>query len=216
MGARSHPLSLGKKLALLALGLLGVALAAWMAFTPPQLRLRRIVEPPPEFRHDHAHIQGFSPDGSLLVIEHNRLGATDTLILRHVKSGRIEKTVRATEIAAGRMDNAGASATTPEFFHEFSHDGRLLAVGLQEGDVVKVYDTVTWRENATLRQGVAIACRFFPDDNTLLVNTTRGFTVWDTSKGRRLVSMENWCQAGNTRCFISPDGRVLTGVQLGA
>jgi hypothetical protein len=60
------------KLALLTLGLLGIVVAGWLAFTPPQLRLRTIIEPPTEFQHDNALIQGFSPDGSLLVIEYNR------------------------------------------------------------------------------------------------------------------------------------------------
>jgi WD40 repeat protein len=201
------------KLALLALGLLGIVVAGWLAFTPPQLRLRTIIEPPTEFQHDNALIQGFSPDGSLLVIEHDRYGPGVSLIVREVSSGRIAKSVRATDIIQGANDET-VLTSRHSFFQEFSPDGSLLALGLQEGDVVKVYDTLQWREKASLDQALVVSCEFFPDGNTLLVMTARGFTVWDLLTGQRLATMEDWCQAENTQCFISPDGRALMAVEL--
>lgn len=209
-------LSRSRIVALLALVLVGAGSAWWMFTGHPSLHLRTIMEPTGENEFAD-EIQGFSPDGSILVVEHERQNddSTNILILRNVGTGRIVKIIDPTSLGERNPD-------IPEdqfqghrgLFHAFSPDGRRLAVGLDEGNVVKIRDTATWQEEKTLRQQCGTHCRFFPDSKMLLIETTRGFTVWDASKGQRVAMMEDWCQGGTTCCRISPDGRELTAVEI--
>jgi WD40 repeat protein len=198
---------------LLALVLLGVATAWWMFFARPELPLRRIIERPQELRDKFAEIKGFSPDGSLLVIDHGPPDSMETLIVRHTSTGQIERTFRTVDFDKGRIADRHLQYGQV-FFHDFSPDGCLLAVGLHDGNVVKLLHTPAWKEKTTLRQERVRGCRFFPDGKTLLMETIRGFSVWDIVAGQRLATMEEWCQGETTRCWIAPDGRELMAVQL--
>ena len=149
-------LSRPRMAALLTLIIVGAGSAWWMFTGPPELHLRTIIEPPPKFQYQVAEIQGFSPDGSRLVVEHepDADDSANTLILRHVSTGQIEKI-----IDPANLDGERADTPTDQFqggrgaFHAFSPDGRLLAVGLDEGNVVKILETetVARRENTATR-----------------------------------------------------------------
>jgi hypothetical protein len=205
----------GKRLALLLLGLLGIAWAPRTLTAPPRLRLRQTLEPPPQSHDALAGVHGFSPDGSLLVIEHEPSNSNSALlVIRRVASGRIEKILAADEIAGGSAGAWSEDLAGPAFFHAFSNDGRLLAVGLRGGGTVKILDTVEWRERVKFDQEGVWACRFFPDDRELFLEGLQGFTVWEVSRARRLLAMENWHQNSPARYRISPDGRELTAVEL--
>ncbi len=118
----------GKRLALLLLGLLGIAWARWALTAPPRLRLRQALEPPSQSRTELARVHGFSPDASLLVIEHELSNSDSALmVIRRVASGRIEKILTADEIAGGRADDWRGKLAGCAFFHTFSNDGRLLS-----------------------------------------------------------------------------------------
>ena len=204
-------LSRPRMVALLALVLVGAGSAWWMLTGPPELRLRTIIEPPEEFRLQLAEIQGFSPDGSILVIEHKIDNDPRTLILRHARSGRIEKRIDSDLDETIPIESLDPTFY-PAIFHAFSPDGSLLAVWLDDGNVIRILDTATWEEKTAFRQDRTWRCRFFPDGKALLIQTMLGFTVWDVSKGERLETMEKWCDGEETRCWISPDGRELKAV----
>jgi WD40 repeat protein len=215
MATSNRKLSLRKKLALAALGFLVVALGLRILNGPPQLKLRTIIEPPPEFQGGDAVIRGFSPDGATLVVEHEQtVDAPWTLVLRRVDSGRIEKSLTAADIVEASADRPDRSTNPPGSFHAFSPDGRLLAVGLDEGDTVRVLDTVEWKERASLSQEQTYDCRFFPDSRTLLVESTLGFAVRDTATGRDVLAMTHWSQGGVAKYWISPAGSELTVIEL--
>jgi WD40 repeat protein len=185
----------------------------WILTTPRTLRLQRILEPPPESRNELAEIKGYSPDGSLLAVQHALRNSPRVLAVRHIDSDKIAKLIGAIDLVEV-MAADQLSQSQPGFFHAFSPDGGLFAVGLEEGNVIKVLDTVAWKEKAKLSQTSVFGCRFLPDGKTLLIETTRGFTVWDVRTARRLATMEQWCQGGLRQCWIAPDGRELMAIEL--
>ena len=73
----------------------------------------------------------------------------------------------------------------PDVFERFfASMGELLAVWLDEGNVIKILEHATWKEKTACRQDRVTRCRFFPDGKTLLIETTSGFHSLGHLKGQ--------------------------------
>jgi WD40 repeat protein len=148
----------------------------------------------------------YSPDGRILA-----LAQGDPL--EQVSSGvgevRLCDAATLDEIAALKGLGGGVGALG------FSRDGKLLATGSSpfggplgalQGGTIKLWDTTTWKERATLsQQGVVWSVMFAPDDKTLAVGSVRGSaTLWDLATLKTQGGIQ-----GHHLAAYSPDGKVL-------
>jgi WD40 repeat protein len=93
----------------------------------------------------------------------------------------------------------------------FSPDGKILAVG--EGNVVRLWDTATWKERAALSgaDGRVVWLAFCPDGTTLLTGQSEpgGVRVrlWDTKTWEARATLPGAIPLGGLA--VAPDGRAL-------
>jgi WD40 repeat protein len=156
---------------------------------------------------DQSELVGFSPDGGTLVT----FGMKAPVVLWDVATGQQRATLR--------------GLVGPDLFGPlpFSPDGRTLACRDREKDgdhavpVIRVYDTVTGQERATLR-GQAdkefMSAVFSPDGKTLASCDVGGtLKLFDAKTWQERATLKG--HPGASLAF-SPDGRTLASASAGS
>ncbi|MEP6896722.1 MAG: hypothetical protein ABI986_14045, partial [Chloroflexota bacterium] len=96
---------------------------------------------------------------------------------------------------------------------DFSSDGRLMAVGVNQGHpqgVVEIWDLSTGQKVKTLPVFADLQLIFSPDGSRLAMDTPTGLELWDVATGQKVLSMD---ELGHTRLIFSPDGKwLLAGI----
>ncbi len=96
---------------------------------------------------------------------------------------------------------------------DFSSDGRLMAVGINQGHpqgVVEIWDLSSGQKVKTLPVFADLQLVFSPDGSRLAMDTPTGLELWDVATGQKVLSME---EPGHTRLIFSPDGKwLLAGI----
>jgi WD40 repeat protein/transcriptional regulator with XRE-family HTH domain len=96
---------------------------------------------------------------------------------------------------------------------DFSSDGRLMAVGINQGypqGVVEIWDLSTGLKVKTLTVFADLQLIFSPDGSRLAMDTPTGLELWDVATGRKVQSMD---EPGHNRLIFSPDGKwLLAGI----
>jgi WD40 repeat protein len=99
----------------------------------------------------------------------------------------------------------------------FQPDGKRMVISSAQG-YARVWDTATWREEATLRGflNAVSAAAFSPDKSRLVLDATSPedmVQVWDTESWQELLTLEG---TGNisSRTAFSPDGNLIGAVNL--
>ena len=96
---------------------------------------------------------------------------------------------------------------------DFSSDGRLMAVGINQGypqGVVEIWDLSTGQKVKTLPVFADLQLIFSPDGSRLAVDSPNGLELWDIATGQKVLSMD---EPGHTRLIFSPDGKwLLVGI----
>jgi WD40 repeat protein len=86
-----------------------------------------------------------------------------------------------------------------------------MATTANDGSL-KLWETATWRETATLKlhRTSAQSVAFHPSGQRLVVGTTDGISVWDTSELRQLTTIASPKAGGVTRVQFL-DENILVG-----
>jgi hypothetical protein len=96
---------------------------------------------------------------------------------------------------------------------DFSSDGRLVAVGINQGHpqgVVEIWDLSTGQKVKTLPVFADLQLIFSPDGSRLAVDAPTGLEVWDVATGQKVLSID---EPGHNRLIFSPDGKwLLAGI----
>ena len=134
----------------------------------------------------------FSRDGRLLTLSENyTVKVWDVATLR--------------ELTTLKVPNSGAFVAQSDAFASFSEDGKRIATGGFDTDII-VWETETGKRLSTLsgRTNMAYSVAFSADGNEL---TSGGRTRWDlrTGRGVRITP----ASAEKTYGIASPDGRVV-------
>jgi WD40 repeat protein len=120
-----------------------------------------------------------------------------------------------------RLNRDGESYVPPVSVLAFAPDGRSLAVGADEGEVVRLFDVMTLREVRRFQlagpQGKEPpqhpALGFSPDGRTLLTaSDSRPMRVWEVASGKERRQVGIGFSNGSTvprTAVISPDARML-------
>jgi WD40 repeat protein/uncharacterized caspase-like protein len=134
----------------------------------------------------------FSRDGRLLALSENySVKIWDTATLR--------------ELPVLKVPNSGAFAAQADAFMSFSEDGKRIATGGFDTDLI-VWETETGKRLSTLsgRTNMAYNVAFSADGNEL---SSGGRTRWDLRTGRGIRTTPD--TAEKTYGVSSPDGRLL-------
>jgi WD40 repeat protein len=96
---------------------------------------------------------------------------------------------------------------------DFSSDGRLMAVGVNQGypqGVVEIWDLSTGQKVKTLPIFANLQLIFSPDGSRLAMDTPNGLELWDVATGQKVLSRD---ETGLTSLMFSPDGKwLLAGI----
>lgn len=96
---------------------------------------------------------------------------------------------------------------------DFSSDGRLMAVGVNQGypqGVVEIWDLTTGQKVKTLPVFADLQLIFSPDGSRLAMDTPAGLELWDVATGQKVLSID---ERGLTSLMFSPDGKwLLAGI----
>jgi WD40 repeat protein len=92
---------------------------------------------------------------------------------------------------------------------DFSSDGSLMAVGVNQGyprGVVEIWDLSTGQKVKTLPVFADLQLIFSPDGSRLAMDTPNGLELWDVATGQKVLSID---ELGHNRLMFSPDGKWL-------
>lgn len=92
---------------------------------------------------------------------------------------------------------------------DFSSDGRLIAVGVNQGypqGVVEIWDLFTGQRVKTLPVFADLQLIFSPDGGRLAMDTTTSLELWDVATGKKVVSTT---RLEPRSLIFSPDGKWL-------
>jgi len=96
---------------------------------------------------------------------------------------------------------------------DFSSDGRLMAVGVNQGypqGVVELWDLSTGQKVKTLTVFADLQLIFSPNGSRLAMDTPTGLELWDVATGQKVLSID---EPGHNRLILSPDGKwLLAGI----
>jgi WD40 repeat protein len=97
---------------------------------------------------------------------------------------------------------------------DFSSDGRLMAVGINQGHpqgVVEIWDLSTGQKVKTLPVFADLQLIFSPDGSRLAMDTPTGLELWDVPTGQKVLSTNRRLEPRSL--IFSPDGkRLLVGL----
>jgi WD40 repeat protein len=116
--------------------------------------------------------------------------------------------VRVWSATSGELVHSLDVNTDPARRVEYSHDGRLLAVGYRSG-TIKVWETVSWKVQQELTASSRTrVLAFSPDDHRLASVGRLDVQVWDLATGKVTATISpplGWSWA----CSFSPDSKLL-------
>lgn len=89
----------------------------------------------------------------------------------------------------------------------FSPDGKTLASGAVDG--IKIWDTLTGKEQIILRSSSTYSVAFSPCGQTVVSGSADGTKIWDSKTGKNLITIQLSAISSVT---VSPDGQTVASI----
>jgi len=140
---------------------------------------------------EHIEALGFTPDGQLLVAGKDQ---QDTVSLWEMGDRELLRTI---EGFSGWVNSMGYSPTE-EIFATGDKDGIVRIWDLDTGKLLRLFAGNTWR---------VWSLSFSPDGEKLA--TGNGPRIWDSSTGKLLQELDDYCKSIILELVFSPDGKFL-------
>lgn len=142
----------------------------------------------PSALNEPVSVEGFSPDGSRLVILYESIDGEPTLAVWDLKSGKLQKKIDANKNSVG--------ATYGMKFLGFSPSGQIMVTGDSNGEA-KFWNTTTWRVQRSVNMPTNfdingfVKCEFVSENIVVLVDNVRRITVWDLLAGTKVADLDS-------------------------
>ena len=122
-----------------------------------------------------------------------------------------DKSINVWDVAEGRVVYSlprDANVAFEDF--AFSPDGKVLAIGEDKKQTIRLLDAATGRESRRIETPFTYELRFAEDGNRLAATRDKAIAVIDLRTGGRTVRLLQGHTSAKTGLAISPDGRFLT------
>jgi WD40 repeat protein len=187
----------------------------WRSTQPQGLHLRTVLRVHTAPDDIALYVEGFSPDGSLLVARILQSSA-DAIVVWDVATGKLRKVLGPEKPDSIDENEEASEKTRPLEFEDnegihflgFSPDGKMIAVA-NDAKGFQLWDTSTWQVCAHIEEWNFVECHFLSNRRIALIRSGQEPQIWDLPTRKRLVTLWSASEAAEgIETLLAPDEKL--------